>query len=306
MSTPIAELCTALRQRARATDSITRLAVGLVALAVVVAVVHGLVSPRVENSIGSARLEMTGRVTGFGVAEPSGVAFDPQRGRLFVVGDEGSIAELDPDHLAIRTQPAPSGVEDIAIHTPSGLLVAVAEETAELVVLDPVTLAELRRFPLDRPAILAVDPTGEINHGFEGLTFRSDASQPGGGTFYLTHQRLPAMVIALTFDPLVEPHPIGADGVIARWTVPGAEELNAITHAADLDLLLGVDDKRDILVILGLDGQLLAELALPGDQQEGAALDLNGTLWIADDAGGALLTFQGADATIGAIVTTAS
>jgi len=312
MSTSIAELRTAIRQRARTTDSITRGAIGLVALAVVAAVVHSRVAPRVETTggelsvIGSASLEMTGRVTGFGVAEPSGVALDPQSGSLFVVGDEGSIAELGPDHAAIRTQPASPGAEDIAIHTPTGLLVAVSEETAELVVLSPGTLSELRRFPLDRPALLAVDPTGDINQGFEGLAFSADPSQPGGGTFYLTHQRDPAMVISLTFDPSVAPHLIGADAVTARWTVPGAEELNGVTYDVGGDRLLAIDDARDALIVLGLDGRLLGGLALPGIQQEGVVMDSNGTLWIADDADGALLAFQGADATIDGVVTPVS
>ena len=37
------------------------------------------------------------RITDFGVQEPSGVAFDARRGRLFAIGDEGSLAELDSD-----------------------------------------------------------------------------------------------------------------------------------------------------------------------------------------------------------------
>ncbi len=51
-------------------------------------------------------------------------------------------------------------------------------------------------------------------------------------------------------------------------------------------------------MVLGLDGQQLAQLDLPGDKQEGVAVDADGTLWIADDEGGSLLAFRDAVAVI--------
>ena len=308
MTTTIDCVRTAIRDRARTTDSITRLAIGLVAAAVTAAVVHTVASPAIQSSVNDGAgvdvtdLALTDRVTEFGVMEPSGVVFDEATGHLVVVGDEGSIAEMGLDGAAVRTQRTAPGVEDIAIHSPTGLFVMVAEESSELVVLSPDTLAELRRFPLDRPAILADDPSGEPNDGFEGLAFRPDPSQAGGGTFYLTHQRDPSMVVAFSFDPAAEPHPIGADAVTARWTIAGTEELNAITHSVTLDRLLAVDDKRDTVVVIGLDGEVLGELAVPGNQQEGITIDSDGTMWIADDADGALLAIERADRTIQRLV----
>lgn len=151
---------------------------------------------------------------------------------------------------------------------------------------------------VDRAAFLDTEPTDEPNEGFEGLAFRADASVPGGGVWYLTHQRLPAMVVELTFDPSAEAHPIGAESVVARWEIPGTDEVNGITYVATLNRLLVVGDRQDTLVVLGLGGQPLAQLDLPGDQQEGVAVDADGTLWIADDEGGSLLAFRDAVAVI--------
>ncbi len=106
------------------------------------------------------------------------------------------------------------------------------------------------------------------------------------------------MVVELTFDPNAEAHPIGASSVVARWTIPGIDEVNGITYAPTLDRLLVAADRQDTLVALGLDGQPLAQLDLPGDQQEGVAVDADGTLWVADDEGGSLLAFRDAVAGI--------
>ena len=49
-------------------------------------------------------------------------------------------------------------------------------------------------------AILGREPA-DRNQGFEGLVFREDAGGPGGGVFHLVHQRKPARLVALAFDP---------------------------------------------------------------------------------------------------------
>lgn len=297
-----------LRPRGVHVDAMHLITIGLIVLAGLAvsgcspaAPPSGTAADDATSSVaGAAELGAPERVSVSGVVEPSGVTVDPQSGHLFVVGDEGSIAELDADQAVLRSQPMPMApdMEDVALHTPTGQLVAMIEDTSELMVMDAQTLTEVRRFTLDRAALLDTQPTGEPNDGFEGLAFRADASTPGGGVWYLTHQRLPAMVVELTFDPSAEAHPIGAESVVARWEIPGTDEVNGITYVATLDRLLVVADDQDMLVVLGLDGQQLAQLDLPGDKQEGVAVDAEGTLWIADDEGGSLLAFRDAVAVI--------
>ena len=88
-------------------------------------------------------------------------------------------------------------LEDVAVHTPSGRLVLLAEKKGELVVWDPGSASELARFPIDMVGVLGKEPA-DRNQGFEGLAFREDSGEPGGGTFYLVHQRKPARLVALS------------------------------------------------------------------------------------------------------------
>jgi uncharacterized protein YjiK len=132
------------------------------------------------------------------------------------------------------------------------------------------------------------------NQGFEGLTFRPDPSQPGGGVFYLTHQRAPAMVIGLVFDPAAPVRRLGADSVVSRWSL-SYEDLTAITWAEPLGRLLVLADAKDrLLVIRPEDGAVESELPIPGRQQEGLTLDGSGALWIADDLDKSLLRIKDA------------
>src|SRR6185503_15693200 len=59
------------------------------------------------------------RFTVDGVREPSGIAVVPG-GRLFVVGDEGTVAELSADGRTLRVDRVPANLEDVAFHAPSG------------------------------------------------------------------------------------------------------------------------------------------------------------------------------------------
>jgi uncharacterized protein YjiK len=224
--------------------------------------------------------------------EPSGLAFHAPTGHLFVVGDEGTLAELSTDGAPLWSQAGMDNLEDVAVHTPTGLLMLLSEKKGQLVLFDPAARRELRRFKLDKRALLGKEP-GDPNEGFEGLAFRLDAKQKGGGVFYLTHQRSPPLVVGIAFDLQKHEKTIGADAVVARFKVEGFKDLTAATFAPTLNRLLVVADHKDRILVLRLDGTLDDEVVLPGLRQEGIALDDAGNLWIADDRGG-LLRFRSA------------
>ena len=227
-----------------------------------------------------------------GVREPSGIVFSPTRGTLFVVGDEGSLVEVSKNGKVVAKIPTGGNLEDVAVHSPSGRLVMLSEKKGELVVLDPATGKKTGKFRLDDAALLG--ETGvDKNQGFEGVAFRKEEGHPGGGVFYLVHQRAPAMLIALAFDPLAASGSIGAESLISRSTVPNRDDLTAVTYDAALDRLFVIADSKDRLVMLSRDGEEEAEIVLPGAQQEGLAFDSEGNLWIADDRAG-LLVFRNA------------
>lgn len=228
-----------------------------------------------------------------GVREPSGVAFDPRSRHLFVVGDEGSLVELTLAGSVVRSHPVKGNLEDVAVHTPTGDLILLSEQKSELLLYDPSGQMERRRIKLERAALLGIEP-GDKNSGFEGLAFREDPRQPGGGIVFLTHQRFPAMIVAVAFDPGRPTGSLGADAVLGRWPVPLYDDLTAITYVPSLDRLLVIAEKKDRLLVMRPEGGLEEEMPLPGQQQEGLCLDGDGDLWVADDEGKALLRFASA------------
>lgn len=224
--------------------------------------------------------------------EPSGVAFHAPSGHLFVVGDEGTLAEMSTNGAPLWSQAGLSNLEDVAVHSPTGLLMLLSEKRGQLILFDPAAKRELRRFKLDKRALLGKEP-GDPNQGFEGLAFRADEKQRGGGVFYLTHQRSPSVVVAIAFDLQKHEKTIDGDAVVGRFRIEGFRDLTAVTYAPTLQRLLVVADHKDRILVLKLDGTLEDEIVLPGLRQEGIALDDAGNLWIADDRGG-LLRFPSA------------
>jgi uncharacterized protein YjiK len=231
------------------------------------------------------------RVADSGAREPSGVACDP-RGRLFIVGDEGTLVELDGEGRVLSRHPLKGDIEDVAVHGPSGLVVLLSERKSALVLFDPASGEERRQIRLDTRALLGEEPTVK-NQGFEGLAFREDAARPGGGVFYLVHQRAPAMLVTVAFDPARAPEIVGEESVVARRKLQGKGDFTAATWIPALERLVVIADAQDRLLVLREDGTSEASVALPGVQQEGLCVDAGGTLWVADDRSG-LLRFRGA------------
>lgn len=223
------------------------------------------------------------RIVVEGVREPSGIAFHPGLHRLFVVGDEGTVGELDENGRTIRVDRVTGNLEDLAFHPPSGMLVLLVENPPGLVVYDPASHRETRRIALDTTGLLGRAPEGRKAQGFEGLAFRADAS---GGVFYLAHQRSPAMVVAAAFDPLQD-STVGKDAVVGRWPMDSFRHLTAISFDASRDRFLLIADRR--VAVVGRDGKTESQSAmLPMTQPEGVCLDESGALWIVDDPTGLL------------------
>jgi uncharacterized protein YjiK len=218
--------------------------------------------------------------------------FHPRLGHLFVVGDEGTLAELDKDGKRLDTRDLKGNLEDLTVYPPTGDLVLLSELKSELILYDPVTHQEKKRWKLDTAAVLGEQP-GDRNQGFEGIAFRPERGRKGGGIFYLSHQRTPAMVVAIVCDPASPSGPLGAEAVIARWPLAPHEDLTAVAWAPSIDRVLVLSDKSDRILVLAPDGTVESEVKVPGDQQEGLAIDGGGDVWVADDKDKLLLRVPG-------------
>jgi uncharacterized protein YjiK len=235
------------------------------------------------------------------VPEPSGLACDASSGHLFVVGDRGGIAELDASGKSLDAWQVGGNLEDVAL-LPGGRLLLLDEGAASLILYDPKARREQRRWALDVAGLLGSpgksDAMGKhgVREGFEGVAVRAGGKDVL--VLYLVHQRDPAMVVALGFDPADTGKSLGAGAVRSRWPLAGHKEATAISYSAALDRLLVVADSEDLLLVLRTDGGVEREVGLPGLQQEGVCLDSDGTLWIADDRAGQVLRIPGARAVL--------
>jgi uncharacterized protein YjiK len=282
----------ALRRLYMGLKILTVMAVVLVALAGLAA----LVGTAKAGGLGRKNAQVLGtpsRHATTDVKEPSGVTFDAKRGHLFVVGDEGSLVEYDTSANVVAKHAVKGNLEDVAFHPPTGLLILLDEKASDLIAYDPETQQQTKRWNLDRKAILGQEP-GSKNEGFEGLAVREDAGRPGGGIFYLVHQRDPAMIVSITLDVSGGGGSVGSGAVLERWPITGHGDLTAATFMPRLQELLVMADKEDQLLVLRLDGTLASTIPVPGTQQEGIAFDPSGSLWVADDQDKSLLWMDGA------------
>ena len=285
----------ALRRLYKGLQIMTLMAVGLVALGGLAGVIGSARKASAKNSgltRGADELGTAERFNKIGVKEPSGVAFHPGLGHLFVVGDEGTLAEIDASGNMIRTIGVEQQLEDVAYHPPTGGLLLVSESKSDLILFDPTAGRERKRWKLNTAALLGAAPT-EANQGFEGLAFRSDPSRPGGGIVYLSHQRAPAAIVAIAFDTNGTA-PIDASSVVSRFNMTGYDDLTALQYVPSIDRLVVIADSKERLLVLAPDGSVQDEVPIPGEQQEGLAFDASGAMWIADDKDKSVLKVQGA------------
>jgi uncharacterized protein YjiK len=220
-----------------------------------------------------------------GLHEASGIVWHAALERFFAVGDRGTLAEIEPGGRIVALHAVKGNLEDVTVHTPSGRLVLLAEKKGELVVWDTASASESARFKLDVAAVLDREPA-DRNQGFEGLSFREDSEAPGGGTFYMVHQRKPARLVAFNFDPTGPARTIGAADVVARQALKPYEDLTAVVWSEPLGRLLVIAESDDRLLLVSPAGTITGTWSLPGGRQEGLAFDPEGALWIADDLRG--------------------
>lgn len=230
------------------------------------------------------------RFTGFRVREPSGVTYHARTSHLFVVGDEGSLVELDKNAQVLKKHKVEGNLEDLAVHSPTGNLLLLSEKKSELSLYDPASEQELRRWKMRRAELLGEEP-GARNTGFEGLAFRENPTREGGGIFYLLHQSMPEMLVGVAIDLTAPSGPLKAT-VISRFALT-EKNTKAAFYVPSLDRLLVLSAHKGI-VVLRMDGTSETEFKLGGRQPEGMCLDDEGNLWIAEDRGKALLRFNGA------------
>ena len=227
--------------------------------------------------------------------EPSGMVYHPARRNLFAVGDEGDIIELRTDGEAVNQAKLRDGadLEAITCVPATGLLYVAVEGEEQILEVDPQKLTVLREFAIDRTFQGQVRLRGG-GEGLEGLTFVPQADHPEGGTFFVTNQAFSLKDAEDTSALCRVELPLrsgkrGGDKLVGRITAFTAMpiiDLSALHYDAASGHLFVACDAHNVLLEVTLAGAIVQSWALPGNDQEGLAVDDAGHLYIAQDSGG--------------------
>jgi uncharacterized protein YjiK len=152
-----------------------------------------LSQPKKENTYKKFPVDWLG-IPGYGInidqqsfVEPSGICFHPVRKTLFVVSDEGEIAEIRTDGTLVFRLEIPGDLEGITVNPQSGLLYIVKEGDDVILEFDPDKREVKRIFPINRefqgnPNFLQKQKG--YDNGIESIAYVADKDHPEGGTFY--------------------------------------------------------------------------------------------------------------------------
>ncbi len=234
--------------------------------------------------------------------EPSGIVFHPGRKTLFVVGDEGDVCEMTTEGHVIRESriggEGRRDLEGITCNPATGMLYAVVEGEERIVEIDPGNLGMVREFIIDRvfdgDTVIAAG-----GQGIEVIAFAPDAEHPEGGTFYVANQSFGLdnkNDRSIVFEVVVPLSGRTAEPVrvsISRYFSLGVVDLSGMSYAGRC-LLRVTSDATNTLWEVTTGGGIVRSYALPGENQEGIAVDDSGAIYIAQDSGG-IVRFRAPD-----------
>ncbi len=236
--------------------------------------------------------EWVGDILGVPFNEPSGLTFHPVRGTLFLVGDEGDIAELsrEGEILHQRVLRAGADLEGVTCVPASGLLYVAVEGEEKILEVDPETLDITREFALPRSVgdFELFKPGGQ---GIEAICFVPDPRNAHGGAFFVANQSFTLepgeekSVIVEVELPLAA-HNADAPIRIVNWFYPNVIDISALWYDASTAHLLAVSDTNNVLIKFTLRGSPVRTYTISGRDQEGLCIDDEGMMYIAQDSGG--------------------
>jgi len=228
------------------------------------------------------------------IREPSGITYHPQRKTLFIVGDEGDLYEMRTDGRPIRSERLKQvDLEGITVNPVTGLLYAVVEGEDAILEIAPETFRITRKFKVNRN-FEGRELLRKGGMGLEAIVFIPDASHPEGGTFWvgnqsfsLKPQREPSIICEVVL-PLVSSKAKKAEGRIIRSIPMPIIDISGLAYDSLCDCLIVISDTTNLLLEVRRDGDISHQYLLPGDDQEGIALDEKGFMYIAQEVGGVI------------------
>ncbi len=225
------------------------------------------------------------------IAEPSGITYHPLRKSLFIADDSGIVYEINLNGKPIQTNGVNElDIEGITVDPTTGLLYVAVEDDEAIIELDPETLTIQREFRIHREfkGKLLLKKGGM---GIEAVAFVPDISHPEGGTFWVGNQSFslkdkdePSVVCEVVV-PLRTATARKAEGTIINAYKMDFIDISGLTYDTRDDILILISDTTNLFVEMNRQGEILSRYLLPGDEQEGVALDGLGYMFVAQESG---------------------
>jgi DNA-binding beta-propeller fold protein YncE len=223
--------------------------------------------------------------------EPSGICWHSGRESLFVVGDEGCICEIKADGSLVRQQRIRNAdFEGITSDPSTGLLYVAVEGSETIIEIDPETLSVVREFSIPRAFDGAV-LMKYGGYGIEGITFVPDSAHREGGTFYVVNQSMTQTMeddISAVFEVELPLRSNTGEPALLGFFAPGVIDLSGLHYDRVKDQIIVISDATNTILEYSREFRLMAQHALPGQNQEGLTVDESGFMYIAQDSGGIL------------------
>ncbi len=199
------------------------------------------------------------------IREPSGLCYNPDANTLYIVGDHGDIAEISPEG-EILTQRYYRNRDFEGVTMIGSILYALDENNFQILQINPMTLD-----------IIAVHPITKDFGTFEGITTDSE------GALVLVNQiRKPKKKSAglLFLD--------SSSMDVIRFIETGIRDQAGICPGTATGHFYIISDTDDELYYYSIEEGIIWRSFLPGENQEGIAIDGDGSFYIAQDSGGLL------------------
>ncbi len=248
-----------------------------------------------QQTVGSRPIDLPynwiGDITKKHIAEPSGITYHPTRKSLFIADDSGLVYEINPDGIHIQTNGVNElDLEGITVDPTTGLLYAAVEDDEAIIEIEPETLTIQREFRIIRE--FKGEPLlKKGGMGIEAIVFVPDTSHPEGGTFWIGNQSFslkekdePSVVCEVVV-PLRSSTAQKAQGTIINAYKMNFIDISGLAYDTRDGILIIISDTTNLFVEMNRQGTILRKYLLPGDEQEGVALDGLGYMYVAQENG---------------------
>lgn len=222
-----------------------------------------------------------------GSFEPSGAIWHPLLLELFVVSDSGLVASMQPDGTGLQMTVLPGDLEAVTyVDHNDGRLYIGRENPDAILEYDLATQSVLRTFDLTGFM------TGPANQGLEALTFVPIPGHAESGEFWAGLQDTGEI---FRFElPIRSSATSSVVNFLGTFRSGSAlEDISGMHYDRPTATLYSIHDRFNVLRAgPGLGAPLDGEWSLPGNDQEGIAMDGCGQLFLAEDVGAEVWVYQ--------------